>query len=83
MDIDEKNIIKYTDELLSLINIGVLKYSSILKLNYYFSFNGHRNKKIAAYLKNKIVEAQMKLNDKTDRGHLQSSMEKKKNLLKK
>jgi len=85
MDIDEKNIIKYTDDLLSLVNIGVLKYSSILKLNYYFAFNGHRSKKIADYLKNKIEEAQMKLNDKTDKGHLQSSLEKKKkkNLLKK
>jgi predicted MPP superfamily phosphohydrolase len=85
MDIDENNIIKYTDELLSLMHIGVLRYSSILKLNYYFSFNGHRSKKIANYLKKRIAEAQMKLNDKTDRGRLQSSLEKKqkKNLLKK
>jgi len=84
MDINEKNIMKYTDELLSLINISILKYSAILKLNYYFSFNGHKNKKIANYLKNKIEEAQMKLNEKTDKGHLQSSLEKKKkkNLLK-
>ena len=85
MDIDEQNIIKYTDELLDIVNLGVLKYSSILKLNYYFSFNGHRSKRIAAYLKNKIEQAQMKLNNKTDRGQLQSSLEKKKkkNLYKK
>lgn len=83
MDIDEKNIMKYTDELLSIINVGVLKYSSILKLNYYFAFNGHRSKKSAEFLKNRIEIAQMKLNNKTDRGQLQSALEdrKKKNLM--
>jgi hypothetical protein len=39
MDIDERNIEKYADDLLELIRIGVLKYSIILKLNYYFAFN--------------------------------------------
>jgi len=85
MDIDEKNIMKYTDDLLALIHIGVLKYSTILKLNYYFSFNGHRSKKIADYLKIRIEEMQMKLNKRTDRSILQSTLDKKGkiNLLKK
>lgn len=54
MDIDENNIIKYTDELLSLMHIGVLRYSSILKLNYYFSFNGHRSKRLRIILKREL-----------------------------
>jgi predicted phosphodiesterase len=77
MDIDEKNILKYTDDVLELLHIGILRYSSILKLNYYFSFNGQRNKKIADYLKVKIQEAQMKLDDKTDKRKLQHNIEKR------
>lgn len=85
MDIDEKNITKYADDVISLMNIGILKYSMIMKLNYYFSFNGHRNKTVASFLKNRIQKAQMKLNEKTDEGRLQQGLEKqgKINLLKK
>lgn len=85
MDIDERNIQKYADDLLSLMRIGILKYSMIMKLNYYFSFNGHKNKTIADFLKKKIQEAQMKLDNKTDEGRLQQGLEKqsKINLVKK
>ncbi|WP_321307222.1 metallophosphoesterase [Marinifilum fragile] len=84
MDIDEKNIEKYADELIDYMRLGLLKYSVILKLNYYFSFNGHRNKKIADFLKIKIQKLQMELNNKTDETGLQKSLDKRKkiNLLK-
>lgn len=84
MDIDEKNILKYTNDVLELLHIGILRYSTILKLNYYYSFNGQRNKKIADFLKIKIQEAQMRLNEKTDKSKLQHNIEKqgKINLLK-
>lgn len=84
MDIDEKNIEKYTDDLIGLVKIGILKYSVILKLNYYYAFNGHRSKKTANFLKDRIEKAQMSLNSKTDRSALQSSLDKQKksNLLK-
>ena len=78
MDIDEKNILKYTDELLSIVKTKVLRYSIILKLNYYFSFNGHRNKKVANFLKVTIEKTQIELNDKINKSSLQSTLDKQK-----
>lgn len=82
MDIDENNILKFTDEILSLMEINVLKYSTILKLNYYFNFKGKDNRKIADFLKLKIKQAQLKLNSNTDKDKLQQAMDKKKNKFK-
>jgi len=78
MDTDEENIYKYVDDLLGQIDIGVLKYSIILKLNYYFSFSGNSNTKLKEFLKQKIKYAQMKLDNKTDLSKLQSTLDKKK-----
>ena len=79
MDIDENNIFRYTDEVIDKINIGVLKYSTIIKLKYYFSFKGKENLRLASFLKEKIKLAQMKLDNKTDVNSLQSSLDKTKN----
>ncbi|MNY32271.1 hypothetical protein D3C86_1664770 [compost metagenome] len=77
MDTDEENIYKYVDDLLEYMELGVLKYSTILKLNYYFSFNSNSNKKLKEFLKNKIRYAQLKLDNKTDISQLQSALDKK------
>ncbi|MGB5990255.1 MAG: metallophosphoesterase [Marinifilaceae bacterium] len=84
MDLDEKNIKKYTDELIKLTELGALKYSIVIKLNYYFSFNGHRSKDTAMFLKDRIEKLQSSINHKTDMPKLQKNLEKglKKNLLK-
>jgi predicted phosphodiesterase len=82
MDIDENNIFTYTDDVIELINIGILKYSSIIKFKYYFSFKGKENTKLAQFLKEKIKEAQMKLNSKTDVSSLQSSLDNTRNKFK-
>jgi len=84
MDIDDSNIFRYADELISFAKIGILKYSTIMKLNYYFSFKANRNKNLEQFLKLKIADAQMKLDDKTDKSSLQRGLERrsKANLLK-
>lgn len=78
MDTDEENIYKYVDDLLEMIDVGVLKYSTILKLNYYFSFSSNSNIKLKDFLKQKIKYAQVKLDNKVDLNRLQSSLDKRK-----
>ena len=77
MDTDEDNIYKYCDDLISCMDIGVLKYSTILKLNYYLTFNNNKNHKMSEFLKQKIKIAQLKLDNKTDKDKLQQSLDKK------
>jgi hypothetical protein len=60
------------------MEIGVLKYSTILKLNYYFSFSSNSNSKLKEFLKQKIKYAQMKLDNKTDLDKLQSHLDRRK-----
>lgn len=79
MDIDEQNIFNYADELIDSMEIGVLKYSTIVKLNYYFAFKCSNNKKLAHFLKEKIKQAQLRLDNKTDKGSLQKGLDKKSN----
>lgn len=79
MDIDEENIIKYTDEVLEFLDMGILKYCSIIKLRYYFDFNGAGNRKLTDFLKNKIEVAKLRLDNKIDKGSVQSSLDKQKN----
>lgn len=76
MDIDEENIFKYTDDVIKNISISILKYSSIIKLKYYYSFKGKENERLAKFLKEKIKFAQFKLDNKTDINVLQSSLDK-------
>ncbi|WP_316795347.1 metallophosphoesterase [Pedobacter agri] len=77
MDTDEDNIYTYCDELIDLMEIGVLKYSTILKLNYYLVFKGNKNRKLSDFLKQKIKLAQLKLDNKTDKDSLQRQLDNK------
>ncbi|WP_142783808.1 metallophosphoesterase [Changchengzhania lutea] len=79
MDIDEKNIIEYADEIISYAKMGVIKYSVVFKLTYYFSFNGQRSKKVAEFLRERIKVAQLKMDNKIDKDKLQKSLQKKQN----
>lgn len=79
LDIDDENIFKYADEIIEFMDMGVLKYSTIVKLRYYYDFNGSENKKLAEFLKKKIEMAQLKLDNKLDRGSIQSNLDKQKN----
>lgn len=77
MDIDEENIYKYVDELIDLMEIGVLRYSTVFKLNYYFAFKGSNNSRMAQFLKEKIKSAQLRLDNKTDKDKLQQRLDSK------
>ena len=77
MDIDEKNIINYADEIIEYARLGIIKYSVVFKLNYYFAFNGQRSHKVANFLKERIKTAQLKMDNKTDKDELQKSLDKK------
>jgi predicted phosphodiesterase len=79
MDIDEKNIIDYADEIISYAKMGVIKYSVVFKLTYYFSFNGQKSKKVAEFLKERIKIAQLKMDNKIDKDELQKSLDNKRN----
>lgn len=79
MDIDEQNIFNYVDELIDNIEVSILKYSTILKLNYYFNFKCSNNKKLELFLKEKIKIAQLRLDNKTDKDILQSKLDTQKN----
>lgn len=76
MDIDEQNIFNYAEELVDIMEVSVLKYSTILKLNYYFAFRcGTHNKKLERFLKEVIKSAQLKLDNKTDKDKLQQKLD--------
>jgi hypothetical protein len=77
MDIDEENIFNFSDELLSFMDIGILKSSTLIKFNYYFSFLGSNNKRLSDFMKKKIKETQLKIDNKTDKDELQKGLEKK------
>lgn len=75
MDIDEQNIFKYAEELIDIMEVSVLKYSTILKLNYYFAFKCTHNQKLEKFLKETIKYAQLKLDNKIDKDKLQQKMD--------
>jgi len=80
MDIDEKNIINYADEIIEYARLGIIKYSVVFKLNYYFAFNGQRSHKVANFLKERIKIAQLKMDNKTDKDELQKSLDNKRKI---
>jgi hypothetical protein len=84
MDIDPKNIIKFSEECISMVTLGVLRFSLIVKLKYYLSFSDSRNHKQISCLQSSIRQAQLKLDEKTDKSELNKEIEqtKKKSLKK-
>ena len=75
LDID---LIKYRsriDEIRKLITIPVLRYSILLKLNYYLGFKVNKNdKELVQFLSNKIQKQQLVFNNKSDLGDLHHSL---------
>ncbi len=69
-----KNLIS---ELIPLIRIPIIKYSFILKLNYYLSFKNNLNKKERQFLKNNLQSQYLKFNKNTDVGELHKGFSKK------
>ena len=75
------NLVKYKnriDEIIELITIPVLRYSILLKLNYYLGFKINNNdKNLVQFLRNKIQKQQFIFNDKTNIGELHQLLETK------
>ena len=67
------------DEIIELITIPVLRYSILLKLNYYLGFKTNSSdKELVQYLRNRIQKQQFIFNDKSDIGALHQSLDSKK-----
>src|SRR5690606_1432771 len=63
------------DEIRKLITIPVLRYSILLKLNYYLGFKVNKNdKELVQLLSNKIQKQQYVFNNKSDIGDLHHSL---------
>ncbi len=74
------NLIKYKqkiDELIELITIPTIKYSVLLKLNYYMGFKTNEDKDLLKFLKYKIQKQQLSFNEKTDLGELHKTFSEK------
>jgi predicted phosphodiesterase len=78
------NLVKYKDridEIIELITIPVLRYSILLKLNYYLGFKINNNdKNLVQFLRGKIQKEQFIFNDKTDVGNFHQSLDNKKKI---
>lgn len=77
IDTDIKGNKEMVDEVLENINLGVLKVSTLFKLNFYLAFKAHKNKELEQYFRNKIQTATMRLDSKTDLDELQKLLSKK------
>ena len=76
-DINLNKFKQKIDELIELITIPTLKYSVLLKLNYYMGFKTHDDKELLQFLKSKIQKQQISFNEKTDLGDLHRSFSEK------
>ena len=66
------------DEIREIITIPILRYSILLKLNFYLGFKTNKNdKEKVNFLRNKIQQQQIVYNEKSDIGFLHQSLEKK------
>ena len=62
------------EEMIPLIKIPIIKYSFLLKLNYYLSFKNTLNNNDKRELKNNIQSQYLKFNNKTDVGDIQKGI---------
>ena len=65
------------ENIIPLIRIPLIKYSFLLKLNYYLSFKNNLNSSEKRQLKNNIQSQYLKFNNKTDVGDIQKGIESK------
>ncbi len=65
---------KLVEDIIPLIRIPIIKYSFLLKLNYYLSFKNNLNSDDKRQLKNNIQSQYLKFNNKTDVGDIQKGI---------
>jgi hypothetical protein len=78
-DINIEKHKKIFDELIPLIKIPIIKYSFILKMNYYLGFKTSNNNELKKILQNNIQNQYLKFNNETDVGSIHKSFSDKQN----
>jgi predicted phosphodiesterase len=80
IDIDFNKYKNKIDEIISLVSIPVIRYSIILKLNFYLGFKISKDDKDSVLLlRNSIQRQQMIFNNKSDISSLHQNLDEKKN----
>lgn len=80
LDIDLNTNKEYIQIAMNNIKIPILKYMIVVKLNYYLAFKANSNKNMQQELSNKIQQAKLNLDDKTDISTLQKQIQERKRL---
>lgn len=80
LDIDINTNREYIDIALDKIKMPILKYIAVIKLNYYLAFKTSNNKVLQRFLSNKIQQAKLSLDNKTDIGEIQKQIQEKKRI---
>lgn len=70
---------KIFEELIPLIKIPIIKYSFILKMNYYLGFKANNNKELKKTLQQNIQNQYLKFNNDTDVGSIHKDFSDKQN----
>jgi hypothetical protein len=70
---------KILEECIPLIKIPIIKYSFILKMNYYLGFKCNGNNELKKILQNNIQNQTLKFNNDTDLGSLHKGFSEKQN----
>lgn len=80
IDIDFNKYKDKIDEIISLIHIPVIKYSILLKLNFYLGFKTNKDDKSSIHLlRRNIQKQQLLFNNKSDIGVIHQDLEEKQN----
>ena len=85
MDIDLKSNKELIKDVFEYVNLAPLKVSTFFKMNFYLAFKAYKNKELEEFFKQKIKEAQMRMDNKinSDKMNFYLSKKKKRNIVKK
>ena len=81
IDLDVKGNKKYILEAIELINMPILRYTTILKLYTYLMFKTNDNLSLETFIKEAIQLQELKINPKIDKSNLQKSLNQKTKIL--
>jgi predicted MPP superfamily phosphohydrolase len=74
IDINQKNLI---EDIFQNVHKSALKVSTLLKLNYYLAFKAYKNKALEKFFRDKIQQAQFRIDSKTDISDFQRMLSRK------
>jgi predicted phosphodiesterase len=77
MDIDVKANKNLVDDIFKNVTSPSLKLATYFKLNFYLAFKAYNNKDLESFLKNKVQESHLRLDNKSDANSFQKPLAKK------